>query len=90
MSLTKLKALLEADSALKLPKKFWAIRKGGRVVASGNHVGMDPERLSEIAKNYGEGAEVVFSDESLSKRPDVGQLFGYTWEQIRRKQQKLV
>ncbi len=71
----------------KLPKKFWAIRKNGKIVTTGSHVGMTMGHLSDMAKQY--DAEVVFSDTSLAKRQEVGDLFGHTWEQLKNYQQKL-
>lgn len=69
-----------------LPKKFWAIRREGKVVTSGNHVGMTLSQISDMAKTH--NGEVVFGDESLGKKPEVGSLFGHTWQQISDMQQK--
>lgn len=68
-----------------LPSKFWGIVRNKRVVYSGNALGMDLERLSDMAKQM--GGEVVFGDAPFHRSFEVGDILGYTWQQIRDMQQ---
>jgi hypothetical protein len=63
-----------------LPNRFWAIVKTDKIVHSGNDVGMTMDKLSDMAKKF--GGTVIFGDKSLSKAHDIGNIFGYTWQQI--------
>jgi len=69
----------------KLPKRFWAIKQRDKVVTSGNDVGITLQYLQDLAKKH--NGEVIFGDKSFAKQQEVGDIFGYTWEQIRNMQQ---
>ncbi len=67
---------------------YFAICKpDGSIVTSGKEdKWSDPEK---ILANYPIGYYVKRSDVSLGKKPEVGKIFGMTWEQIQNKQRKL-
>lgn len=66
----------------EIPQKYWAIIKNGRVVISGGKVGVTLEYLSDLARNA--NGEVVFGDTPFHKQMEVGDILGYTWEQIQK------
>ena len=73
-----------------LPKKYWAIVAAdtGRIIRTGNDVGMTLIYLASILRPYGDSAKVVFGDKSFAAYRPVGEIFGYTWQQISDMQQK--
>ena len=58
----------------------WGIAVNDRIVTSGTMVGMTEVRLAELAK--GHDGKVVFADKPFSKKQEVGDIFGMTFEQI--------
>jgi hypothetical protein len=70
-------------------KRFFAIKRDGKILTSGNTVGMADESLIVMLKSYGDKAEAIFADERLSPLSEVGNIFGMTWQQILEKQQKI-
>lgn len=65
----------------------WGIVVNDKIVTSGTMVGMTEDHLAELAKGY--NGKVVLADKTFSKKQEVGDIFGMTFEQIRAKQQKV-
>ena len=85
MNTDKIAKIAERIVAGDIPSRFWAIVRDGRVVYSGGSLGMDLEKLSDMARKM--NGKVVFGDTSFSHSIEVGDILGYTWQQIKDMQQ---